>query len=225
MTRWMLMIALCACQAAPRTPNTPNTPNPPSTVGELAARRTQVIAWLRDYYEAGTYPTDDAGRPLSVFRDAQGVRCPMAEVIYRSGHADLVDAVARENNQVRLADVHAGPLHDWMLGSGLTGDEIAMVQGAMELDTTWLEPSGESTILARGQVRGRLETAVRALRDNTAQSLAIAAAQLPARRLPIIAAVTGQVLPEAALHSTAPAPLAPALSARIDRMRPILRSN
>lgn len=194
MTRWMLMLALCACHAAPRTTTT--TP----ARDELAARRAQIIEWLADYAEAGVFPTDASGWPLSVFRDAQGVRCPMAEVIYRSGHGDLVDAVARENNAVRLADVHDGPLYDWMLGSGLTGEEIAMVQGVMEIGMQWQleqpdrpEPS-ETTILARARIRGRLETAVRALRDNTAHSLEVAATQLPAHRVPVVGVVRGPVL-------------------------------
>lgn len=186
MTRWILMLALCACHAAPRTANTA------VAVDELAARRAQIIEWLGEYAAAGVYPTNESGWPLSVFRDAQGVRCPMAEVIYRSGHGDLVDAVARENNTVRLADVHDGPLYDWMLGSGLTRDEIAMVQGAMEIG--FEQATRETLLLARGQVRGRIETAVRALHDNTAHSLEVAAARLPAHRVPAVGKVAGPVL-------------------------------
>lgn len=186
MTRWILMLALCACHAAPRTTNTATTRD------ELATRRAQIIEWLGEYAQAGVFPTDASGWPLSVFRDGRGVRCPMAEVIYRSGHGDLVDAVAREDNAVRLADVHDGPLHDWMLGSGLTRDEIAMVQGAMEIVVE--QVTQETLLVARGQVRGRIETAVRALRDNTAHSLEVAAARLPAHRMPVVAAVHGPVL-------------------------------
>lgn len=195
MTRWILMLALCACHAAPRTTNAAPERD------ELAARRAQIIEWLGEYAEAGVYPTDDSGWPLSVFRDTHGVRCPMAEVIYRSGHGDLVDAVVRENNAARLADVHDGPLYDWMLGSGLTGEEIAMVQGVMEIGMQWQleqpdrpEPS-ETTILARARIRGRLETAVRALRDATPHSLEVATSRLPAHRVPVVGAIQGRVLP------------------------------
>lgn len=200
MKNWFLLLALCACQSAPRSTATPASV-PIDQVAELAAHRARMIEWLRDYYEAGQYPTDAAGMPLSVFEDDKGVRCPMAELISRSGHEDLVDAVAKENNQVRLADVKEGPLHDWMLASGLTGDEIAMVQGAMEVDYSWMNQESQETILARGVVRGRLETAVRALQNGTAHSLEVASAQLPERRIPVVAAVSGSVVPKAALAS------------------------
>ncbi|HEX5059667.1 MAG TPA: hypothetical protein VFV99_09925 [Kofleriaceae bacterium] len=146
-----------------------------------------MISWLRDYYEAGVYPTDEGGRPISVFKDARGVRCPMAELIARSGHEDLVDEIAAIDNKMRLADVKDGPVFDWMAESGLTIEEIAMVQGAMDIDYTWMrqqpnieiqrQPNGE-IILARGQVRGRLETAVTALGVNGAHSLGVAAKRL-----------------------------------------------
>lgn len=207
MTRWMLMIVLCAaCHPSTRATDTglagderaaPRAQIP----DELAARRAQIIGWLRDYAAAGVYPTDDAGRPLSVFRDARGVRCPMAEVIFRTGHGDIVDAVVRENNAVRLADVHGGPLLDWMLGSGLTRDEIAVVQGIMDvpftlqIDQPTPELERELVLMAHERIRGRLETAVRALQDNTAHSLEVAAARLPAHRVPVVGAVHGRVLP------------------------------
>ena len=173
MMRWILVVAMCACQSAPRS-----TTNPPP-LAELTARRAQMIDWLRDYEQRGVYPTDDLGRPISVFKDAKGVRCPMAELIYRSGHGDLVDEVAATNNKLRLADVHDGPLYDWMATSGLTIEEIAMVQGAMDIDyTQFTLPPNEQVILARGQVRGRIEMAVTALNKDTNNSVRLAATRL-----------------------------------------------
>src|SRR5262245_58497623 len=89
------LTTLAACHSAPR-------PNAGHSVSELAGRRAQMIDWIHEYREAGVYPTDDLGRPASVFQDARGVRCPMADLIFRSGHADLVEAVAKEHNAVRL---------------------------------------------------------------------------------------------------------------------------
>ena len=126
-----------------------------------------MIQWLAEYEDAGVFPTDDAGMPASVFRDARGVRCPMAELIYRSGHAELVDAVARAHNSLRLADVHDGPLLEWMETSGLSRGEIAMVQGALTMDQMRLfrgySQQEVRTAAAIGEVRGRIETAVTAL--------------------------------------------------------------
>ena len=109
---WIVILAACSRHPAPAAPSS-----------ELAQHRAQMLGWLTEYTEAGVFPTDEAGLPVSVFKDSHGVRCPMAELIFRSGHADLVDAIAAEDNHARLADVHDGPVHDWMLGSGLTHDE------------------------------------------------------------------------------------------------------
>jgi hypothetical protein len=182
MTKWILVLAMCACQSAPRSTTTATPPQ----VADLTARRTQMIDWLHEYYERGIYPTDAAGKPISVFKDAQGVRCPMAELIFRSGHGDLVDAIAAKNNKLRLADVKDGPLFDWMAQSGLTIEEIAMVQGAMDIDYSWMPvQEGQQTILAQGQVRGRLETAVTALQAGTNNSVQVAATRLGKRPLTV----------------------------------------
>ena len=168
--------------AAPGTSAASAASAAPAAALELAARRAQMIGWLDDYRRAGRFPTDMTGRPLSVFVDARGVRCPMAELIHQSGRDDLVLAVAHEANAVRLADVHEGPLLDWMLASGLTQEEIALVQGAANIDLSWTLELQPATQLAAGtaEVRGKLETALQVLRDGTARSLAIAVARLPA---------------------------------------------
>lgn len=154
---------------------------------ELAARRAQMIGWLREYREAGQFPTDARGRVASVFVGVNGVRCPMAELMHKSGRDDLVAAVARDNNAVRLADVHEGPVYDWMLSSGLTLAEINMVQGIARIDYGWMnreiQIEGANVILAgKAQVRGKIESVETVLRDSTGTSLAIAQKRLPAKR-------------------------------------------
>ncbi|NVB80651.1 MAG: hypothetical protein HOV81_19810 [Kofleriaceae bacterium] len=213
----LMTTILAACSHSPTVTSTKHVANAsvtqpaaiPAPTAELAGRRAQLIGWLHDYQVAGVYPSDALGMPRSVFVDEKGVRCPMAELIWRSGHTDLVEAVAKENNEVRLADVKDGPLWDWMVGSGLTVDEIAMVQGAMEWSMNWQERETEMILAeSRGQVRGRLEVAERALRDGTARSLEVAATRLPNGRIPV-AKVTGAVLPVAALKSKAPVAATP----------------
>jgi len=177
---------------------------PDEAVLQLAAHRAKLIGWLHDYRDAGAFPTDEAGNPISVFVDAHGVRCPMAELLHKSGRDDLVDAVAKEANGVRLADVHEGPLHAWMLGSGLTMDE-----GAMNVDFGWMqrEEHAAQTLAARAEVRGKLEASEIALRDNTSAALAAAAKRLPAQQRPAqlaIAPIRGAVIPKAAIPKPAP---------------------
>src|SRR5260221_2136150 len=109
MMRTLLALSLVAgCSITKPAPVSPT-----DTTVELAARRAQMIGWLHDYRERGVFPLDAAGRPTSVFMDANGNRCPMAELIHKSGRDDLVAAVVAENNAGRLADVHQGPLDDW----------------------------------------------------------------------------------------------------------------
>jgi hypothetical protein len=182
----------------------PITDAAPSVVREtLAARRAKAIEELRAYRLARVYPTDAAGMPLGVFRDDHGVRCPMSELIYQSGRTDLVDAVVRLDNDMRLADVHGGPLFDWMLQSGMTQEEIVEVQGAMELDyyRFQVEATPQDTRLvyrsrqqvdlreaAFATVDAKLLAAERMLRAGTANSLATAVDRLAERRAKVLAA-------------------------------------
>jgi hypothetical protein len=176
----MLTALVAGCATAAATP--PPVVAPHAAI-ELAARRAQMLAWLDDYRAAALYPTDALGRPLAVFVDDNGVRCPMAELIHKSGRDDLVDAVRREGNAARLEDVHDGPLLDWMLASGLTQEEIALVQGAMDLPSMRPEVRPDYELVeAKAEVRGRLDTAERALAQNTAHGLDVAMARLPATR-------------------------------------------
>ncbi len=183
-----IAITITACAASKPAATRPHE------LTELAGRRAQMIGWLHDYERAGVYPTDASGMPISVFRDDKGVRCPMAELIHKSGRDDLVDAVVAENNTVRLAEVHDGPLHDWMLGSGLTEAEIAMVQGAL---TPGEERAMMNALFASAEVHGRLQMAETALRDGTAHSLDVAATKLPRDRDLLAKAppVAGRVTP------------------------------
>lgn len=174
MIRFLFALALAACSVTPKPVAAPATSS-----NELAARRAQLISWLHDYRVAGIYPSDGT-RPISVFVDDRGVRCPMAEMIHMSGRDDLVEAVHRENNALRLADVHSGPLFDWMLASGLTQEEAILVQGAMNVEPVqWIIESPSASQLAIATVTGKLEMAEAALRSATATSLAVATQRLP----------------------------------------------
>jgi hypothetical protein len=193
-------------QAAPPLALAPVAAAQPSTttVLELAQQRATLIGYLHDYREAGVFPRDDKGMPASVFVDAAGVRCPMAELLHKSGRDDLVAAVAKEANTVRLADVRSGPLHAWMLGSGLTQQEISLVQGAMNISMDWMpvEEHGGAILAGTAAVRAKLEIAEIALRDNTAASLATAAKRLPANAHPealVAMSIHGAVVPATAI--------------------------
>jgi hypothetical protein len=62
------------------------------------------------------------------FRDADGRLCAVANLVHQDGRDDLVDAVVRTNNALVVSDVHDGALHDWILASGLTQEELSRIQ-------------------------------------------------------------------------------------------------
>lgn len=188
-----LVVAAAACGGASRPVTTQTaalaTVSDDALLDAVTARRAEAIERLHAYRVAGVYPTDDAGLPLGVFRDARGVRCPMSELIYQSGRADLVDEVVRTDNALRLAEVHDGPLMAWMLESGLTKEEIVEIQGVMELDNSFLEnlnnangPSGQSILVraARQQVDDKLAAVEAKLARQRTASLATVVARLAA---------------------------------------------
>jgi len=178
--RHSILIALVlvgACNPAVRAPASPS-PSP-----ELAVKRAALLDRLHDYWVAGEFALDELGLPASVFRDTAGRECPMAAMISQSGHDDLVATVVATNNRLRLADVHDGPLMDWILDSGLTQDEVVMIQGLARIDYGQLQiefPRPEvMTAAAHHEVRARIRKAEVALRAATPASLALATAAKP----------------------------------------------
>jgi hypothetical protein len=166
-----LVLGGCAREFRPATPR----PGP-----DLAAQRALQIRRLHAYRVAGVFPVDDRGYPLSVFRDRRGKPCPMAALIEQSGQRALVDRVVRDNNRLRLADVHDGPLMDWMSSSGLTQEEVAYVQGILRVDNSFVLPeTADPVMTAHQQVVRRLEEAERVLLADTVPSLEVAYARLP----------------------------------------------
>ncbi|MCB9677363.1 MAG: hypothetical protein H6737_19810 [Alphaproteobacteria bacterium] len=95
----------------------------------LASQRRIQIERLKAYAEAGVFPlnTTQPGL-LSQLLDGTGRPCAMAHLIRESGNAELVAARAARDNAIELADVRRGPIHDWILTSGLTREEVAFVQ-------------------------------------------------------------------------------------------------
>lgn len=95
----------------------------------LARRRAANLRAFRAYVRRGRYPHNyQTKASLNVWRDRDGRLCAAATMIFRSGQRSLVNRVARTDNFIRLADVTSGPLHDWILTSGLTHAEVIAIQ-------------------------------------------------------------------------------------------------
>ncbi len=96
---------------------------------KLLEQRAANLARFRAYRTAGSYPSNVYTPGLAnVWRDQDGRYCAAATIIRASGQGALVATIAGENNFIKLADVTSGPLLDWILTSGLTQAELALIQ-------------------------------------------------------------------------------------------------
>jgi hypothetical protein len=96
---------------------------------ELAAQRDLNLKRFHAYRKAGVYPHNSYEQGfINVWRDDDQHLCAVANLVAKQGNDELVDSVASEENFVRIADVSSGPLLDWVLTSGFTQEEIAMIQ-------------------------------------------------------------------------------------------------
>jgi len=95
------------------------------------AMRVKLIAWLRDYRNAGRFPENDrfADRAMPFFRDSHRTLCAMAYLIDRSGRGDIVDHIAGTRNNAFIHELVDDPaLVAWAGESGLSVDEAARIQ-------------------------------------------------------------------------------------------------
>ncbi len=110
------------------------SPKDPSRVSdwfvELAQARKRQIDELRNYLSSSRFPQNHDFPQANVpyFVDQRGSACAVAYLLIRSGYSELVEEIRKTNNHVRIADVHQGPLIDWILFSGLTQEECALIQ-------------------------------------------------------------------------------------------------
>jgi hypothetical protein len=95
----------------------------------LIQNRAANLARFRAYQQKGSFPSNVyTGSALNVWRDEDGKLCAAATIIRASGQTALVDQIAEDDNFIRLATVTRGPMMDWILTSGLTQAELALIQ-------------------------------------------------------------------------------------------------
>lgn len=96
-----------------------------------SASRTRLIAWLKEYRDAGRFPLNDKFPNQSVpfFRDSNGTLCAMAYLVDRSGGGDIVDHIAKTRNNAYIPALTDDPkLVEWLDKSGLSVAEAARIQ-------------------------------------------------------------------------------------------------
>ena len=141
MSRFPLWIALlsvsaaaCARAATPAAEPTPapvvhHSPTEADLRAALIARRQHNLDVLRAYREAGVFPINTTVPGEGHFLiDDHGTLCAVANLIALDGHRDLIVVASRTDNGLLFGDVKSGPIHDWILTSGFTHEEIARIQ-------------------------------------------------------------------------------------------------
>ena len=99
---------------------------------DLQRARTHHLDQLRVYWQAGRFPKNldgiDVRRPF--FIDAFGTPCAVAYLMLQSGGraADAARQIARTNNTIYADQIDSKPFHEWVVTSGLTLEELALIQ-------------------------------------------------------------------------------------------------
>ena len=107
------------------------TSAPPDLSPAQRAARNAHIAELEAYRDRGLFPHnhDFADEWTPYFVDHRGVLCAVAHLLATSGRADIVERVARTNNNVWVADLAGdAEFERWLDASGLTLAEAARIQ-------------------------------------------------------------------------------------------------
>ena len=102
----------------------------------LAKNRQQQIKRLRDYMNRGTFPLNEGESPKAVpiFVDRHDTHCAVGHLMHLDGKDAEISQIVRENNLVRIRDVHGGNMVQWIRTSGFTQEEAAMIQPGYPID-------------------------------------------------------------------------------------------
>jgi hypothetical protein len=154
----------------------------------LAAARGKNLAALAEYRKRGRFPQYDGQRSFGVpsvahriferepvFIDERGVSCAVAHLMQKSGWGQQAEAIAEADVHVRVERVVDGPLLDWILRSGLTHDEVTLIQPDYE---ALIRESKRALLRETRRLSRHFEEVERQLRLNAAISLDIALARL-----------------------------------------------
>jgi hypothetical protein len=96
----------------------------------LRRERMINLARLQAYQLRGVFPHNEHARALPVFVDAHNNACAVGYLMRASGWDKAVRHVQQRNNYVYVLDIHSGPVLEWILQSGLTREEAALIQPA-----------------------------------------------------------------------------------------------
>ena len=105
----------------------------------LSEERKRNIAALHEYQARGLFPVNDVdpSRSIPIFVDRYNTACAVGYLMLQSGAVEAVEAIVQDNNLVYVTDVDTGPMVDWVLSSGLTQEEAALIQPGYNPGLSW----------------------------------------------------------------------------------------
>jgi hypothetical protein len=100
------------------------------TDAQRAARELNIER-LHAYRLAGEFPHGNPAQPgprVPTFIDADGRACAMGHLVIESGHRDVAEAIARDQNYARVPEIAHPALVPWLEANGMTLEEATLVQ-------------------------------------------------------------------------------------------------
>ncbi len=98
---------------------------------DLRVARTRTLDHLRTYWIAGAFPAGESTYGLlPTFVDADGRRCAVAYLVEQTAGEAAMFAIDARHHNAFVAQMDAPELATWATTSGLTSDELALIQPA-----------------------------------------------------------------------------------------------
>jgi hypothetical protein len=130
----------------------------------LAKRRDRNVKAFQTYAAKQQYPENHiVDGEINIWAAAQ--------MIWASGAKALVEQQAADDNFIRLANVTEGPLMDWILTSGLTHDEVVLIQRPFARPVHGVAPLVDSRDAIRAEMSRKYQGIVAELARTTDDSL------------------------------------------------------
>jgi hypothetical protein len=116
----------------------------------LLAMRLVQLQRLAAYRDRGQFPLNEgqADHAVPIFVDQHDTACAVGQLMRWSGWSDEVAAIERSNNLVYVPDARRSAATSWVLASGLTIEEAALIQPGYTPVAPYLISDYEPTELA-----------------------------------------------------------------------------
>jgi hypothetical protein len=94
-------------------------------------KRVAALSELTAYYQKGVFPINTKyENPTPIFVDDAGTRCAVGQLVYKSGHEEVVNTISRESNLGYVSELNQEyhELGDWAETNGFSVEELAWIQ-------------------------------------------------------------------------------------------------